>query len=186
MINEKHDEWAESADIVIDYTQKPANITFLNKKKITVKTFAKLLLYALLLTFLFSILIFASTSSLSLFLVSLGAGTFGAYACLVVTLLLFTNTRWMRFYVSTKTRNPRREITIRNPEGTIKYRTLRAAPLIDLEYDGNVRDHLQRATLFTLKERTKLFFGRIPGPQIQELTVTLKSRAEGTLTIKEY
>lgn len=186
MISEKHDEWSESADILIDYTQKPAGITFLNKKKITIKTFVKLLLYAFLLTSLFSILIFSSTSSLFLYLLTVGVGTFAGYASLVVMVLLFTNTRWMRFYVSTKTRNPRREITIRNPEGTIKYRTLRAPPLIDLEYDGNVRDHLQSATLFTLKERTKLFFGKIPGSRIQELTVTLQGRAEGTLTIKEY
>lgn len=186
MISEKHDEWSESADIMIDYTQKPADIIFLNKKKITIKTFVRLLSYALLLSFMCSILLFSSTSSLFLFLLTFGAGTFGGYIFLVVMLLLFTNTRWMRFYISTKTRNPRREITIRNPEGTIKYRTLRAPSLIDLEYDGNVRDHLQKATLFTLKERTKLFFGRIPGNRIQELTVTLQSRAEGTLTIKEY
>jgi hypothetical protein len=182
-MTERQVKWSLDADIVIDYTTNPPNVSFLNVDKLSRKAIIKHILVFFFLSFVICFAIFAIISfpSLHMFLLTVVALTFFFSVYFYGQVALFANLRFMRFYLKFKTRKPRRQVTITNPEGTVRYHTTRSDPLIDLEYDGDLREHLTKVTFFKEKSDKK---NRVH--TIKELAITFNGKTNGILTIKDY
>ena len=94
--------------------------------------------------------------------------------------LLSQNSRYFNWHMKHACRHTIQEICISNPEGVIKYKTVSGNPLIDLEMDEDVRNHMLTASLVKLKKK------KWEHRRVHELTIRLNGRAEGILMIKEY
>jgi len=180
-MSEKHLKWATSADITIDYSVSPPNISFSKVHEFNVKS----VIFITGLSIIFAVGTFIVTSmpssgqlrfpmalhfSFIVFLFS--------FAFFISVSLAFMNDRIMRIYLAMKTKSSRREIHLQNPEGTVEYITLR--DLLDIEYSEDVRKALSKVTLIQLKRKNWLSTSK------NKLTLTFNRRTSGDLVIKEY
>jgi len=71
-------------------------------------------------------------------------------------------------------KRPSRQITLRNPEGTVEFETDSAMPFFDLEFPKRLGKQLQRVSLLKKDRRTKI------------LKLEILGKASGDLVIKEF
>lgn len=184
---EKSERWLADADIIVDY--RNMRIEFTNKESIFSKNFLKatLKISLLLSTMLCILLIFVSLTSDSpaaaflltswipaFYLVCL----FGLFIFYYACALIFQSFHFRNLYYRIKCRRARRTTIIPNPSGCIKMILKSSEPLIDLEYDAEVRKALKIVML------TKVKAGRFR--REMHLNITLEGNPQGELVIKEY
>ena len=97
-----------------------------------------------------------------------------------MVLMLFSS-RIRDLYFILRTRKTQREITILNPEGEITFVTRSSNPLIDLEYDDDVRAGMKEVSLTKREKKGKLLKRRI-----NVLRIQFNRKTRGQLIIKEY
>jgi hypothetical protein len=100
--------------------------------------------------------------------------------------LSFSSDRFIEWYVKIRTRprSMKRKVTITNPEKEVVFFTRRLNPIIDLEYDDDVRNKLSKVTVKDVvinKENKlkKLTLG-------SEMKILFKGKPFGELIIREY
>ena len=89
-----------------------------------------------------------------------------------------------KLYFKWRTRTLHKKVIIQNPEGVIRYVTRELDPLIDLEYDENVRKNLLTVELKKIPKKGRFDSRGKRGKN--ELTITLSGKTKGELVIKEY
>ena len=181
----KSGKWVIDSDISVDYRNK--TIEFSNE----VRAFEKkqllksLVGYAIMSVVIFFVCFVASDYVLPIeaLLWFLPAGI-GMFFILMSVFNLFTasgNTKLRNFYFKFR-KGVRKQVTILNPDTKVEYLTRNGMPLIDLEYDEDIRKKLTTVEMKKIVINKGKRFKRIG----TLLTINLSGKTEGELVIKEY
>jgi len=156
--------WAVDADIVIDFQRK--QVAFQNEKNLF-RDIKGLIVLSAQAIFLFALFLLPFG-----FLESFGVAV--GWICFSLLTELSLGFQPLRSLYFKMKRRPRRQLTIQNPEGSLKYETRSGMPFFDLEFPRSVGKQLQTVSLLKNSRKTSL------------LKVEILGKASGDLVIKEF
>jgi len=179
----KSGKWVVDSDITIDY--KNMRINFTNELKLFGKKYVLALFGA-------SVVI-CMTMFLVCYMINVDVlQAWWSFPCLIAFLFVYLivtemplasgSQFWRNFYFKIKTKKPKRQVTIQNPDTKIEYLTKSSNPLVDLEYDEDIRKKLTTTEMkkIIVKKRWKFRW------TLTMLTINLSGKTKGELVIKEY
>ena len=185
---QKTEKWVLDCDISVDYKNK--NIRFSHKEKLfSWKTLFMFAEYSLCFTTIMFIILLAvgvDFPYIELYPLTFFGMFFGFILFFFLGALPFAlEIEFFRnLYFKLRTRTLLKKVIIQNPEGIIKYATRELDPLIDLEYDENVRKNLLTVELKKIPKKGRFDSRGKTGKN--ELIITLSGKTKGELVIKEY
>jgi hypothetical protein len=169
------------ADVIVDYEKK--SVEFTNKKNLSVKSNIVMSVSLSLIAIWLFMTNEVEISALQFFLSTALVIIFANLILLSPALYSIGFIRKILFQFRLK--KVYKEVTIQNPYQEVKYFTRSLTPLIDIEYDEEVRKHLKSATLIERPPK-KIFFNLLTVNKGKDLTILLEGNPKGILTIKEY